>query len=156
MRRGELHKIFNITKNVGLGDYLTANEDALNNYIHPTSFDFIDFMPRGEHPTNPASLLASEKFRSMMAQLVAIYDIIIIDTPPILAVSDAIITAKYADKVLMVTRFNQSIEGQVAYAVKQMDKGGITVDGIVLNDMVQGITSKYNYHYSYAYGNSKD
>lgn len=156
MRRGELHKIFSITKNVGLGNYLTANEDTLNNYIHPTSFDFIDFMPRGEHPTNPASLLASEKFRSMMAQLVAIYDIIIIDTPPILAVSDAIITAKYADKVLMVTRFNQSIEGQVAYAVKQMDKGGITVDGIVLNDIVQGITSKYNYHYSYAYGNSKD
>ena len=113
-------------------------------------------MPRGEYPNNPASLLAGERFRKMMAELVTIYDIIIIDTPPILAVSDAIITAKYADKVLMVTRFNQSIEGQVAYAVKQMDKGGVTVDGIVLNDMVQGITSKYNYHYSYAYGNSKD
>ncbi len=156
MRRGELHKIFSIPNNVGLGDYLTATEEALNNYIHPTPFDFIDFMPRGEHPNNPASLLAGERFRKMMAELVTIYDIIIIDTPPILAVSDAIITAKYADKVLMVTRFNQSIEGQVAYAVKQMDKGGVTVDGIVLNDMVQGITSKYNYHYSYAYGNSKD
>lgn len=156
MRRGELHKIFSITNNVGLGDYLTGTEETLNNYIHPTPFDFIDFMPRGEHPNNPVSLLASERLRKMMAELVTIYDIIIIDTPPVLAVSDAIITAKYADKVLMVTRFNKSIEGQVAYAVKQMDKGGVTVDGIVLNDMVQGITSKYNYHYSYAYGNSKD
>lgn len=156
MRRGELHKIFSINKNVGLGDYLATTEESLNDFIHPTSFDFIDIMPRGEHPNNPASLLASEMFSKMMAQLVATYDIIIIDTPPILAVSDAIITAKYADKVLLVTRFNQSIEGQVAYAVKQMNKGGITVDGIVLNDMVQGITSKYNYHYSYAYGKFKD
>lgn len=156
MRRGELHKIFTINQNKGLGDYLTEENANLNSFIHPTSFEFIDFMPRGAHPNNPASLLASERFSSMMAQLVAIYDIIIIDTPPILAVSDAIITARYADKVLMVTRFNQSIEGQVTYAVKQLDKGGVTVDGIVLNDMVQGITSKYNYHYSYAYGNSKD
>ena len=156
MRRGELHQMFTINKNIGLGDYLTSRDEPLSNFIHPTPFDFIDFMPRGAHPNNPASLLASEKFTNMMAQLVTIYDIIIIDTPPVLAVSDAIITAKYADKVLMVTRFNKSIEGQVAYAVKQMNKGGVTVDGIVLNDMVQGITSKYNYHYSYAYGNSKD
>ena len=156
MRRGELHKIFSISENIGLSDYLTSTEASLNNFINPTPFDFIDFMPRGGNPNNPASLLASEKFKNMMAELVNIYDIIIIDTPPILAVSDAIIVAKYADKVLMVTRYNHSIEGQVAYAVKQMDKGGITVDGIVLNDMVQGITSKYNYNYSYAYGNSKD
>lgn len=156
MRRGELHKIFTISQNNGLGDYLTEENANLNSFIHPTSFEFIDFMPRGAHPNNPASLLASERFSSMMAQLVAIYDIILIDTPPILAVSDAVITAKYADKVLMVTRFNQSIEGQVAYAVKQMNKDGVTVDGIILNDMIQGITSKYNYHYSYAYGKSKD
>lgn len=156
MRRGELHKIFSVNQNSGLGDYLTESNATLSEFIHPTSFDFIDFMPRGEHPNNPASLIASEKFSKMMAQLVAIYDFIIIDTPPVLAVSDAIVTAKYADKVLMVTRFNHSIEGQVAYAIKQMNKGDVNVDGIVLNDMVQGLTSKYNYHYSYAYGNSKD
>ncbi len=83
-------------------------------------------------------------------------DYIIIDTPPVLAVSDAIITAQYADKVLMVTRYNVSIEGQLAYAIKQMQKSNIIVDGIVLNDVVRGITDKYSYHYSYAYDNSKD
>lgn len=156
MRRGELHKIFTISQSNGLGDYLTENDTTLANFIHPTSFEFIDFMPRGKHPNNPASLLSTDKFSNMLVQLVAIYDYIIIDTPPVLAVSDAIITAQYADKVLMVTRYNHSVEGQLAYAVKQMNKGNITVDGIVLNDMVQGITSKYSYHYSYAYGNSKD
>ena len=156
MRRGELHKIFTIPQHSGLGDYLSHQDGALTDHIHPTSFDLIDFMPRGEHPKNPASLLAGQKFATMIAQLVDIYDIIVIDTPPVLAVSDANIIAEFADKVLMVTRYNKSIEGQVAYAVKQMHKNGVTVDGIVLNDMVQGITSKYGYHYSYAYGNSKD
>lgn len=156
MRRGELHKIFTIPQHSGLGDYLSDEDAALTDHIHPTSFDLIDFMPRGEHPKNPASLLAGQKFATMMAHLVDIYDIIVIDTPPVLAVSDANIIAEFADKVLMVTRYNKSIEGQVAYAVKQMHKSGVTVDGIVLNDMVQGLTSKYGYHYSYAYGNSKD
>ncbi|MDY3306087.1 polysaccharide biosynthesis tyrosine autokinase [Psychrobacter sanguinis] len=156
MRRGELHKIFTISQSNGLGDYLTENNSNLASFIHPTSFEFIDFMPRGKHPNNPASLLSTDKFSNMLIQLVSIYDYIIIDTPPVLAVSDAIITAQYADKVLMVTRYNISIEGQLAYAVKQMHKANITVDGIILNDIVQGITSKYSYHYSYAYGNSKD
>ena len=156
MRRGELHKIFTISQSNGLGDYLTENNPNLENFVHPTSFEFIDFMPRGKHPNNPASLLSTDKFSNMLVQLIAIYDYIIIDTPPVLAVSDAIITAQYADKVIMVTRYNKSIEGQLTYAVKQMQKANITVDGIVLNDMVQGITSKYSYHYSYAYTNSKD
>lgn len=156
MRRGELHKIFTINQSNGLSDYLTETDATLANFIHPTSFEFIDFMPRGKHPNNPASLLSTDKFNNMLIQLVSIYDYIIIDTPPVLAVSDAVITAQYADKVLMVTRYNQSIEGQIAYAIKQMTKNGVTVDGIILNDMVQSITSKYSYHYSYSYGNSKD
>ena len=156
MRRGELHKIFTVNQNNGLGDYLTEDNAGLNDYIHPTSFEFIDFMPRGKHPYNPASLLSTDKFSKMLLELVSIYDYIIIDTPPVLAVSDAIITAQYADKVLMVTRYNVSIEGQLAYAIKQMQKSNIIVDGIVLNDVVRGITDKYSYHYSYAYDNSKD
>ena len=156
MRRGELHKIFTINQSNGLSDYLTETDATLANFIHPTSFEFIDFMPRGKHPNNPASLLSTDKFNNMLIQLVSIYDYIIIDTPPVLAVSDAVITAQYADKVLMVTRYNQSIEGQIAYAIKQMTKNGVTVDGIILNDMIQSITSKYSYHYSYSYGNSKD
>lgn len=156
MRRGELHKIFTIHQNNGLGDYLTDTSMNLTNFIHPTSFEFIDFIPRGKHPYNSASLLSTDRFANMLVQLVGIYDYIIIDTPPVLAVSDAIIIAQYADKVLMVTRYNSSIEGQLAYAVKQMQKSNITVDGIILNDVVQGITDKYSYHYSYAYGNSKD
>ncbi len=81
--------------------------------------------------------------------------IILIDSPPVLAASDAMILAQHADKVLMVTRYDDSIEGQLVYAVNQMNKANIKVDGIILNDVQQGIMSKYSYHYSYAYGNNQ-
>ena len=153
MRLGELHKLFNLTQDNGLGDYLSKDMGIVE-VIHPTALEHIDFMPRGYKPSNPASLLSGDKFSSMMLELSAHYDYIIIDTPPILAASDPIIMSRYADKVLMVTRYDKSIEGQVAYAARQMNKANIQVDGIILNDVQQGIMSKYSYHYSYAYGDN--
>ena len=153
MRLGELHRMFDMTPDNGLGDYL-AQQGELATAIHPTSIDNIDFMPRGQHPKNPSSLLSGDKFEQMMTELNEHYDYIVIDSPPILAASDAMIMSHYADKVLMVTRYDQSVEGQVAYAIKQMHKADIQVDGIILNDVQQGLMSKYSYHYSYAYGNN--
>lgn len=153
MRLGELHRMFDMTPDNGLGDYL-AQQIELAKVIHPTFIDNIDFMPRGQHPKNPSSLLSGDKFEQMMTELNEHYDYIVIDSPPILAASDAMVMSHYADRVLMVTRYDQSVEGQVAYAIKQMHKAGIQVDGIVLNDVQQGLMSKYSYHYSYAYGNN--
>ena len=153
MRLGELHRMFDMTPDNGLGDYL-AQHIELASVIHPTPIDNIDFMPRGQHPKNPSSLLSGDKLGQMMTELNEHYDYIVIDSPPILAASDAMIMSHYADRVLMVTRYDQSVEGQVAYAIKQMHKADIQVDGIVLNDVQQGLMSKYSYHYSYAYGNN--
>ena len=112
-------------------------------------------MPRGQHPHDPSSLLASDKFGELMAKLMASYDYIVIDSPPILAASDAIILSQHADKVLVVTRYNDSSEGQLAYAIKRMNKADVQVDGIILNDIQQGIMDKHSYHYSYAYGKNR-
>lgn len=165
MRLGELHKMFSMNQDNGLADYLSQHDNTslqgntvssgeLGHFIHSTGIDNIDFMPRGEHPRNPASLLSNNRLNGLMKELGLRYDYIIIDTPPILAASDAMILAQYADKVLMVTRYDNSIEGQLVYAVNQMNKANIEVDGIILNDVQQGIMSKYSYHYSYAYGNN--
>lgn len=166
MRLGELHKMFSMNQDNGLADYLSQHDNTLlqgntvssgelGHFIHSTGIDNIDFMPRGEHPRNPASLLSNSRLNGLMKELGLRYDYIIIDTPPILAASDAMILAQYADKVLMVTRYDNSIEGQLVYAVNQMNKANIEVDGIILNDVQQGIMSKYSYHYSYAYGNNQ-
>ena len=174
MRLGELHRMFSMSQDNGLADYLsqdkthllksnaktteviTSQESSnLASFIHPTGIDNIEFMPRGQHPRNPASLLANGSFNHLMAELNLHYDYIVIDSPPVLAASDAMILAQHADKVLMVTRYDDSIEGQLVYAVNQMNKANIKVDGIILNDVQQGIMSKYSYHYSYAYGNNQ-
>ena len=173
MRLGELHKMFSMSQDNGLADYLsqdtthlsrdnpevskvvtTQDANSLASFIHPTGIDNIDFMPRGQHPRNPASLLANGSFDHLMKELNLHYDYIVIDSPPVLAASDAMILSQYADKVLMVARYDKSIEGQVVYAVNQMNKANIQVDGIILNDVQQGLLSKYSYHYSYAYGNN--
>jgi tyrosine-protein kinase Etk/Wzc len=172
MRLGELHKMFNMSQYNGLADYLMQDnsrltqidniqkDNAVSNlgiadFIHPTAMDHIDFIPRGKHPHNPASLLMNDNFGQLMAELKSQYDYIIIDSPPVLAASDAMVLGQYADKVLMVTRYDDSIEGQLVYAVKQMNKSNIQVDGIILNDVQQGLMSKYSYHYNYAYGNNQ-
>lgn len=155
MRLGELHKVFNMTQDNGLADYFQKENHNLQDVVHPTTMENIDFIPRGEKPQNPSSLLSSEKFSSLMKELSTHYDYIVIDSPPVLAASDAMILAQYADKVLMVTRYDDSIEGQLVYATKQMQKANVNIDGIVLNDVRQGLMSKYSYHYSYAYGHNK-
>lgn len=182
MRMGELHKIFGLSQYDGLADYLLledssvppslsssrtlsdssetrvvneANDFALEGIIHPSGMEHIDFIPRGKHPNNPASLLISERFSALLSALKSRYDYIIVDSPPVLAASDAMVLAQHADQVLMVTRYDNSMERQLTYAIKQMDKSDIQVDGIILNDVKQSLMSKYSYHYSYAYGNTQ-
>ncbi|GAA0321641.1 polysaccharide biosynthesis tyrosine autokinase [Psychrobacter aestuarii] len=158
MRLGEMHRLFNMEPDNGLAELLSHEQITDSNIagaIHPTAMDHIDFMPRGKQPHNPASLLTGERFDEVMQQLSTHYDYIIIDSPPVLAASDPIILSQYADKVLMVARYDKSIEGQLNYAIRQMSKANIRVDGIVLNDVQQTKMSKYSYHYNYAYGNNK-
>ncbi|MGP5406746.1 GNVR domain-containing protein [Psychrobacter celer] len=176
MRLGGLHQMFNKSAEDGLADYLLQDKEivfvndeqptsvqidkaasvlTIESIIHPTGMAQIDFIPRGRQSANPTSLLIGESFRQLLAALKARYDYIVIDSPPILAASDAMVLAQQADKVLIVTKFNQSVEGQLVYAIKQMNKANVKVDGIVLNDVQQGLMDKYNYHYHYAYGDNR-
>ncbi len=177
MRMGELHKVFGMSQYDGLADYLLLDDSSLQlnqlsksaaaqimnevsdfsleNFIHPSGIEHIDFMPRGKHPSDPESLLISEKFDALLTGLKSQYDYIIIDSPPLLAASDAMVLAQHADKVLMVTRYDASMERQLTYAVKQMHESNIQVDGIILNDVKQGLMSKYSYHYRYAYAGNR-
>lgn len=172
MRLGELHKMFNMSQHDGLADYLLQDKKhfspidgtrsdsevsslGVESLIHPTGMELIDFIPRGRQSHNPTSLLIGEKFDHLMAELKTQYDYIVIDSPPILAASDAMVLAQHADKVLIVTKFNHSIEGQLVYAIKQMNKANVQVDGIILNDVQQGLMDKYSYHYHYAYGDNR-
>ena len=115
MRLGELHKMFNMSQHDGLADYLLQDKKhfspidgtrsdsevlslGVESFIHSTGMELIDFIPRGRQPHNPTSLLMGEKFNHLMAELKTQYDYIVIDSPPILAASDAMVLAQHADK----------------------------------------------------------
>lgn len=171
MRLGELHKMFGMNPDSGLTDYLLQDKDStlsadkprldsdmaklnLESFIQPTGMEHIDLISRGRPSHNPTSLLIGERFNHLMTALKTKYDYIVIDAPPILAASDAMVLAQHADKVLIVTKFDHSVEGQLVYAIKQMSKVNVQVDGIILNDIQQSILNRYSYHYHYAYGHN--
>ena len=172
MRLGELHKIFDLSQEDGLADYLLQDRSSfslingtslnseiselgIESFINPTGIEWIDFISRGRQTSNPTSLLIGDKFKHLMAELKSQYDYIIIDSPPILAASDAMVLAQQADKVLIVTKFNYSIKGQLLYAIKQMHKANVEVHGIILNDVQQSLMDKYSYNFTYAYGDNR-
>lgn len=175
MRLGEQHHTFIIDDHTGLADYLsqsiantrlvtedtlhrhksnseiTVSAEDLATYVHRTGFDNIDLMPRGKKPSNPTSLLSSAHYEQLIIKLSDYYDYILIDTPPILAASDAILMAQFADQVIMVSRYNQTLEGQFINAINQLNKAQVKVSGIVINDMTSSIMSKYSDGYNYTY-----
>ena len=175
MRLGEQHHTFIIDDFTGLADYLskstantrlvteeiihpnksyseaTSTAENLSTYVHRTGFDNIDLMPRGRKPSNPTSLLSGTRYEQLIITLSNYYDYILIDTPPILAASDAILIAQFADQVIMVSRYNQTLEGQLINAINQLNKAQVKVDGIVINDMTSSIMSRYSDSYNYTY-----
>lgn len=155
MRMGNLHSVFALEQNIGLADYFIENDSSLTSISHATAISNVDIIPRGQNTAHPSSLLSSDRFSGLMTELTGHYDYIIIDSPPVLAAADAVILSSYADTVLMVTKYDNPLEGQLAYAIKQIKKANVKVDGIVINDVQQSAKDKRSYYYSYAYGNNK-
>lgn len=99
-------------------------------------------------PSNPSELLVGPGFVQMLASLESEYDLILIDTPPILAVTDACIIGKYAGASFMVARFESCTIRQVLAANERFDLQGIKIEGIIFNFMEKKSSS---YYYDYGY-----
>lgn len=155
LRVGNLHTVFGVEQSVGLVDYFTQETDSISSITHHNVINNIDFISRGRNTPHPSSLITNDRCGELMAELAVNYDYIFIDSPPVLAASDAVILSTYADTVLMVTRYADSLEDQLAYAIKQMNKVNTEVDGIVINDMEQEKMDKRSYYHSFAYGNNQ-
>lgn len=161
MRRGYLHKYFKNKNTFGLSDYLTDRRD-LDEVIHSTEVANLSVLPRGKSPVNPAELLSTDKFAEMFKILSAQYDHILIDTPPVLAVTDSMIISQYASVNLLVARYAKSKMQELELSVNRFEQVGIKVNGFILNDIRNDGGSYgygYGYGYNYAYGyksNKKD
>jgi tyrosine-protein kinase Etk/Wzc len=154
MRRGYLHKYFRNPNSEGLSEYLSHQRD-LTDVIHNTEVDNLFVLPRGKSPVNPAELLSTDKFAEMLKTLSEQYDHVLIDTPPVLAVTDSMIIAQYTSVNLLVARYAKSKIQELELSVNRFDQLGIKVNGFILNDIRHEGGSYgygYGYGYNYAYG----
>jgi tyrosine-protein kinase Etk/Wzc len=153
MRKGRLHRQLGLERAPGLSDVITGAA-ALDDAVRATTTPNVSILPTGRVPPNPSELLASDRFRLAMAELSRRWDIVLIDTAPILAVTDAALIGRIAGMTLVVVRSGRHPLREIALAVKRLAQSGVRLHGFVLNDISprSGVLGrKYAYHYQYDY-----
>ena len=152
MRKGYTHKLFGLSNDKGLSDVLSGKIEVKDSIKKVTLTGF-DFISRGAVPPNPAELLMHRRYGELLSWASQHYDIVILDTPPILAVTDAAIIGNYAGTTLLVARFEQNTAKEIEVSVKRFEQSGVTVKGCILNGVIKKASSYYGYGYS-SYGYS--
>ncbi|MCA2412667.1 polysaccharide biosynthesis tyrosine autokinase [Vibrio antiquarius] len=153
MRKGYLQQCFGLRWDNGLSDYLSG-KTSHSNIIKSTSIDNLDVVTRGQVPPNPSELLMHPRFKSFVDQMSAQYDLVIIDTPPVLAVTDPSIVGAIAGTTLMVARFDQTTLKEIEVAQGRFEQSGVEVKGVILNAVEKKASNSYGYgygYYNYAY-----
>ncbi|EGO4611945.1 polysaccharide biosynthesis tyrosine autokinase [Escherichia coli] len=157
MRKGYTHRLFNVSNDNGLSDVLSG-KIKIENAVKPVKDIGLDFISRGMVPPNPAELLMHRRFGELIEWASKNYEIIVLDTPPILAVTDAAVIGNYAGTTLLVARFEQNTVKEIEVSFKRFDQSGVAVKGCILNGVVKKASSYYGYgynHYGYSYNNDK-
>lgn len=153
MRKGHLHKTLNTPITNGLSDLL-VKRCTLEQAINKVEVDNLHFISRGQVPPNPSELLMHANFRDLLAQLSERYDVVIIDTPPLLAVTDAAIVGREAGISLIVARFGVNPAKEIEMTIRRFSQNGIELKGAVFNGVEKRAASYYGngsyYNYEYA------
>ena len=157
MRKGYTHKLFNVSNENGLSDFLSGKTE-MGKVVKKVDAIGFDFISRGMAPPNPAELLMHRRFGELISWASQNYDIVVLDTPPILAVTDAAIIGHYAGTTLLVARFEENTVKELEVSFKRFEQSGVSVKGCILNGIVKKASSHYGYgynHYGYSYSNDK-
>ena len=153
MRKGLSHDVFGVNNEKGLSDLLSG-QASIEEVVHNTECENLCFIPRGSIPPNPSELLMGRRFEDRIKQLAQNYDLVIVDTPPILAVTDPAIVGKHAGTTMLVTRFGLNPLKEIEVTQRRFEQNGVTVKGAILNAVVKK-ASIYGYggygYYSYDY-----
>ena len=155
LRRGYLHKYFNLDTQPGLTELLNGQQ-SLDTVIRPTEVPGLSVISRGKSPANPSELLSSNQFKNLLEQMSEKFDHVIIDTPPVLAVTDGIIIAQYTGVNLVIARYAKTQMKELELTLNRFEQAGVKVNGFILNDIQRSAGSGYGYNYAYAYKANKE
>jgi tyrosine-protein kinase Etk/Wzc len=150
LRRGRLHDCFGLTRAPGLADLIqgtAAIEDALRSTTTPN----LHVITSGKAPPNPAELLSSQRFEDLLGTLSKRFDLVIFDTPPILAVTDAALIGRTAGLNLTVLRAGDHSLGEISASIKRLAQNGIPTHALILNDVRPKMSSYGRYRYYQRY-----
>ncbi|WP_429078614.1 polysaccharide biosynthesis tyrosine autokinase [Aeromonas hydrophila] len=153
LRKGYMQKVMGQEMGTGLSSYLAGQTD-LTQVVSQTGFDGLDFVCRGAVPPNPSELLMHPRFKALLDWASEHYDFVIVDSPPILAVTDAAIVGQHVGASLLVARFAKTAVKEVEVAIRRFEQNGVSIKGILLNAVEKKASSYYgNYgYYQYSYG----
>ncbi|EGR7945146.1 polysaccharide biosynthesis tyrosine autokinase [Vibrio vulnificus] len=155
MRKGYLQQCFGLNWENGLSDLLSGKVTR-DVAVQSAKVENLDIITRGQVPPNPSELLMHPRFKELVDWASEHYDLVIIDTPPVLAVTDPSIVGAIAGTTLMVARFGQNTVKEIDVARNRFEQAGIEVKGVILNAIEKKASSSYGYgYYNYSYGESK-
>lgn len=155
MRKGTLHKMLGVSHLNGLSDVL-GGKLTPEQVIHQVAgLDSMYYMVRGDVPPNPAELLMNPRFAALLESLSLQYDLVIVDTPPILAVTDPALIATHAGSSLLVTRFGVNQAKEIELTLQRFEQNGVQIKGAIFNAVEKRATGYYSYGY-YEYKADKD
>lgn len=148
MRRGYTHELLGAENKAGLSNVLSGKSEFSPAMIQKGPYGF-DFLPRGQVPPNPSELLMHRRMSELLDWASKSYDLVLLDTPPILAVTDASIIGKLAGTSLMVARFETNTTKELEVSYKRFAQNGIDIKGVILNAVVRKASNVYGYGYDY-------
>jgi capsular exopolysaccharide synthesis family protein len=146
LRKPTAHHTFSITNRLGLSSVI-SQQCSLEDGIQGTDIPNLDVMTSGAIPPNPAEMMNSKRMTSIIEQLRQMYDIILIDTPPLLAVTDAQIVATKSDGVILVVDQGKVKRDIASKAVKNLESVNARILGVVLNNVKRKANEEAYYYY---------
>ncbi len=146
LRRGHIHQYLGLQRHGGLSE-LIAGSLTVQQTVHKQVVPNLDLLATGQLPPNPAELLVSESFKTTLEKLSEMYDLVVIDTPPVLVAADTAIVAAHAGTVLLVARANLSTMGELKESTRRLALSGRAATGVLLNamDVERRAYSAYKY-----------
>jgi len=149
LRKPVTHKIFSIAQSPGITKYLSGIEEDVSNVTYKTEIKNLSLIPCGVIPPNPSEMLESKRMKILIEKLRKEYDIILLDSPPLLAVTDSFVCMKYVDQFILIVRSSQTQKGGLNRSLDQIRLTNSPLTGVVVNDIDESNAYGAGYYYNY-------
>lgn len=157
LRKPVAHKVFSVNRDPGITKLLSGFEEDYSRLIQTTEIDKLDIITCGVIPPNPSEILESVHMSNLIKKLRQDYDVILMDAPPLLAVTDAFVCMKYTDQFILVVRSGVTEKAGLDRALSQIQHTDTKLSGVVVNaiDESNSYSGYYYNYYQYYYGDEK-